>query len=98
MAAKAAVKKNLSAIKRVRQAEKKNLSNRMARTRLKSVTKAVETAIKGNNREDSEKTLKIAIKTISSANSKGILHKNNSARKISKLTKKVNTLSKAETG
>jgi len=35
LAAKAAVKKNLSAIKRVRQAEKKNLSNRMARTRLK---------------------------------------------------------------
>jgi ribosomal protein S20 len=36
-----------------------------------------------------------ATKVISSARSKGIIHKNNAARKISRLTKKVNAASKA---
>lgn len=95
MAAKSAPKKNLSALKRARQSEKRNVRNRVERSRIKSVAKAVETALKDNNKEASESALLKAVKSISSAASKGILHKNNAARKISRLTKKVNAVSRA---
>jgi small subunit ribosomal protein S20 len=95
LAAKAAPKKNLSALKRVRQAEKRNERNRTERTKIKSVIKAVDASVKSNEKDASATALKKAIKAISSAKSKGIIHKNNAARKISKLTRKVNTLSKA---
>ena len=91
MAAKAPVKKNLSAIKRARQAEKRNMRNRVERSKVKSAVKAVETA----HKEEAATVLLQAVKTISSAKSKGILHKNNAARKISRLTRSVNALSKA---
>jgi small subunit ribosomal protein S20 len=93
--AKAAQKKNLSALKRARQTEKLNARNRTQRTKIKNIMKAVDSAVKANDKENAEKTLKTAIKTISSSVPKGIIHKNNAARKISKLTKSVNTLSKA---
>ncbi len=97
MAAKAPVKKNLSAIKRARQAEKRNERNKMIRTKIKNIIKAVESAVKDNNKGIAEGELLKAVRTISSATSKGIIHKNNAARKISVLTKKVNTLSKTGT-
>ncbi|HSB31510.1 MAG TPA: 30S ribosomal protein S20 [Candidatus Sulfobium mesophilum] len=95
MAAKAPVKKNLSAIKRARQAEKRNTRNRVERSKIKSALKVVETAVKGGDKEAAASVLLSAAKLISSARSKGILHKNNAARKISKLTRKVNAVSKA---
>ena len=95
MAAKAAPKKNLSAIKRARQAEKRNERNRMARTKIKNVIKEVESALRENNKEASANALGKAIKTLSSATTKGIVHKNNAARRISTLTKKVNAVLKA---
>jgi small subunit ribosomal protein S20 len=96
LAAKSAPKKNLSALKRARQAEKRNARNRHERSSLKSASKAVESAINENNKEAVQATLSAAVKTISSATSKGIIHKNNAARKISRLTKKANTLLRAE--
>jgi small subunit ribosomal protein S20 len=95
LAAKAPVKKNLSAIKRARQAEKRNTRNRVERSKIKSALKVVETAVKGGDKEAAASVLLSAAKLISSARSKGILHKNNAARKISKLTRKVNAVSKA---
>lgn len=94
MAAKSAPKKNLSALKRDRQTAKRNERNRTERTKIKSVIKAVELSVKGSEKEPSASALQKAIKTISSASAKGVIHKNNAARKISKLTKKVNALSK----
>ncbi len=95
MAAKAPVKKNLSAIKRARQAEKRNTRNRVERSKIKSAMKLVETAAKGSDKEAAVSVLKSAAKLISSARSKGIIHKNNAARKISRLTKKVNAATSA---
>ncbi|MEJ2684831.1 MAG: 30S ribosomal protein S20 [Candidatus Sulfobium sp.] len=89
MAAKAPVKKNLSALKRARQAEKRNLRNRIERTRIRSAVKAVESAVKENNKEASEDALRKAVKTITSSVPKGVLHKNNASRKVSRLVKKV---------
>jgi len=95
LAAKAPVKKNLSAIKRARQAEKRNVRNRVERSKIKGAMKTVETAVKGGDKEAAASVLASAAKLISSCRSKGIIHKNNAARKISKLTRKVNAVSKA---
>jgi len=95
LAAKAPVKKNLSAIKRARQAEKRNVRNRVERSKVRSVVKAVEAAAKDADKAAMETALLKAVKTISSAKSKGILHKNNASRKISRLTKKVTAASKS---
>jgi small subunit ribosomal protein S20 len=95
LAAKAPVKKNLSAIKRARQAEKRNERNRVERSKIKSVMKSVEAAVKGSDKEAVKSVLLSATKVISSARSKGIIHKNNASRKISRLTRKVNAVSKA---
>jgi len=95
LAAKSAPKKNLSAIKRARQAVKRNERNRTERTKIRSVVKSVEASVKSGDKDLSAGALQKAIKTISSAGSKKIIHKNNASRKISRLTKKVNSLSKA---
>ena len=94
MAAKSAPKKNLSAIKRDRQSDKRNERNRTERTKIRSVIKAVDASINSSEKEASANALQKAIKTINSAKSKGIIHKNNASRKISRLTRRVNALSK----
>jgi small subunit ribosomal protein S20 len=94
LAAKSAPKKNLSAIKRDRQSEKRNERNRTERTKIRGVVKMVEASVKASEKDASASALQKAIKTISSAKSKGIIHKNTAARKISRLTRKVNALSK----
>jgi len=95
LAAKAPVKRNLSAEKRARQAEVRNARNRAVRSMFKGAVKAVETSVKANDKDASAKALQAAIKTISSAKSKGVLHGNNAARKISRLTRKANAALKA---
>ncbi len=92
MPAKARPKKNLSAMKRARQAEKRNLKNRSIKTSIKNIVKKVEAAISAKNIEESVNELKNAIKAISKAASKGVLHKNTASRKISRLSKKVNAI------
>jgi len=94
LAAKSAPKKNLSAIKRDRQSEKRNERNRTERTKIRGVVKMVEASVKASEKDASASALQKAIKTISSAKSKGIIHKNTAARKISRLTRKVSALSK----
>lgn len=96
MAGKAAPKKNLSAIKRARQAEKHNLRNRAVRTAIKTVTKKVEAAVGEKNGEEARKAFTEAAKLISKAASKGVIHRNTASRKISRLAKLANSLLKSE--
>lgn len=96
MPAKAAKKKNLSAIKRVRQAEKRNLRNSTVRSKVKTLSKKVEEAVAEKNKEQLEQLLRETTKAINSAVSKGVLHKNTASRKISRLSRLVNTVLKAE--
>jgi small subunit ribosomal protein S20 len=94
--AKAIPKKNLSAMKRARQAVKRNLRNKTVRSSIKTILKKVESAIASGNREDADKALINAIKALNKAASKGVIHRNTASRKISRLTIKVNALLKAE--
>lgn len=92
MPAKAAKKKNLSAIKRIRQAEKRNLRNSAVRSRMKTLSKKVEEAAAEKNKEQLGKLLRETTKAIQSAVSKGVLHKNTASRKISRLSRLANTV------
>jgi len=89
---KARPKKNLSAMKRARQAVKLNLRNKAVRSAIKTIVKKVESALSSGNREDAGKALIEAVKALSKAASKGVIHKNTASRNISRLTRKVNAL------
>jgi small subunit ribosomal protein S20 len=86
---------HLSAIKRARQNEKRRLRNLHIRSKVKSSVKKVTMAIEEKDAEGAQKALLKAIPLIQKAHSKGILHKNTSARKISRLTREVNALKTA---
>ncbi|MGO9016266.1 MAG: 30S ribosomal protein S20 [Dissulfurispiraceae bacterium] len=96
MAAKSAPKKNLSAIKKARQDEKRRLRGQSVRASIKTQTKKAESVLSGKNKEEIGKALKEAVSTISTAASKGIIHKNTASRKISKLAKKANAAQKKD--
>ena len=87
---------NLSVKKRIRQNKVRNLRNRSLRSSLRTATKKVDTAIMNNTLEKAQSELKDAIPIIDTAVSKGIIHKNNAARKKSRLMRKVNTLAPSE--
>ena len=84
-----------SAEKRDRQNKKHKIRNSAVKSKTKTEIKKVLAAVEELDRESSEKALKSAIKVIKKAASKGVYHKNNASRKVSRLTKKVNALKKA---
>jgi len=81
-----------SALKRAKQSETKRLRNKMVKTKMKNVIKMVNAA-KEQNPEDAAKTLDMAKSVIDKAAKKGVIHNNTAARKISRLTKLINTIS-----
>jgi small subunit ribosomal protein S20 len=85
-----------SAIKRAKQNEKRRTRNLHIETTLKSAVKKVREAIDEKDIEGAKKALLKAIPLIQKGRSKGILHKNTSARKISRLVQAVNALSKKQ--
>ena len=91
MAAKSAPKKNLSAIKKVRQAEKQKMLNQSVQTSIKTHTKKLEAALSSKDKGEAGAAAKKAVSIISKAASKGIIHRNTASRKISRIVKKVNT-------
>ncbi|MDQ7031667.1 MAG: 30S ribosomal protein S20 [Desulfonauticus sp.] len=83
-----------SAIKRHRQSLKRRARNKAIKTRVKNVIKAVRQAVEVKDTEQATEKLKIATSVIGKASQKGVLHWRNAARKISKLTRLVNSLNK----
>ncbi len=81
-----------SALKRIRQTEKRTERNRFYRTRLKNIVKAVRSAIDEGNKEAATEAMLVANKQIHKFVSKGILKKETAARKVSRLQKAVNAL------
>ena len=79
----------------IKSAKKRILVTETRAARNKSIRSEVKTAIKkvaANDKEAAKAALTVAISTIESASSKGVYHKNNAGRKVSRLTKLVNTL------
>ncbi len=81
-----------SAIKRVSVIETKTLRNNMVKSEYKTAVKKFETAVAAGNKKEAEEALKLAIKKIDGACSKGIIKANTASRKKSSLTKKLNVM------
>ena len=82
-----------SAIKRVRQNEKRRVRNRQILSTARTFIKRVRAAVDSGNVAEAQAALPDAVKALNSAASKGVIHRNQAARKISRLTKAVNGLS-----
>ncbi len=80
-----------SAVKRVRQTEKRTAVNRSNRSRVRTQIKKLRTALTGADTQLTQELLNPTISTIDKAVNKGILHRNTAARYKSRLTKHVAT-------
>jgi small subunit ribosomal protein S20 len=87
--------RHLSAMKRARQNKKRRARNQARKTRVKSVVRDVRQAVAEKNLEGATAALQKATPVIAQVASKGTLHWRTAARKISRLTKQVNTLKAA---
>lgn len=81
-----------SAKKRILVTEAKTLRNKMIKSKVKTETKKVISAINENDKATAQTQLVVAISEIDKAKSKGIFHKNTAARKVARLTKLVNNM------
>lgn len=74
---------------RVVQARKENMHNKAIKSNLKTVVKKADAAIAAGA-ADKEAAVVAAVSAIDKAASKGVLHKNTAARKISRMAKRAN--------
>ena len=66
--------------------------NRAAKSALKTELKKFDVAVQSGNGEMAAETYKAAVKSVDKAASKGLIHKNNAARKKSAMAKKMNAI------
>jgi small subunit ribosomal protein S20 len=76
----------------MKQNEKRRERNVAARSSVKTAIKKVVGAVSAKDKEEAGQALSKAIPQIAKAGAKGIFHKRNAARKISRLTRKVNAV------
>ncbi len=81
-----------SAEKRLRQTEKRTVINRARLSRVRTFVKKVEAAIETGDRAAAQSALQLAQPELHRATTKGVLHKNTVARKLSRLATRINGL------
>lgn len=81
-----------SAIKRNKQNEKRRLRNRFYRGAARTLVSKAKTTIVTGDAETSKAAVALAIETLDKAAQAGVIHKNNAARRKSRLMKRLNSL------
>ncbi len=81
-----------SALKRHRQSEKRRLRNQAIRSRVRNLVRAVRQAIATKDATAASTTLASATRALDKAVTKGVLHRNNAARKVARLSRAVGAL------
>ncbi|MDF2889581.1 MAG: ribosomal protein [Lacrimispora sp.] len=81
-----------SAKKRILVNETKAARNKAIRSKVKTSIKKVEAAITAGDKAAAQATLLNTITEIDKAATKGVYHKNNASRKVSRITKAVNAM------
>ena len=79
--------------KRNRQNVKRYAKNKAIRSELKTREKSVMAAAEAGNMAEAEELLRIAQKQIDMAETKGVLHANTAARRKSRLTRRMRSVS-----
>jgi small subunit ribosomal protein S20 len=78
----------------IKSQKKRNLTNAKAAERNKAIKSELKTrsknAVKSAGGEDSDEALRLAVKRLDMAAAKGVIHKNQAARRKSRLMKKIN--------
>ncbi len=85
-----------SALKRNRQNSVRRARNRANRSKVNNAIRAVDAAIANLSADEAKVALQTAIPVIQKVASKGVLHKKNASRKVSRLTKRVNNFVAAQ--
>ena len=80
-----------SAIKRLKQSQKRRLRNRIAKKIIKTFSKRAIAAAQANETEKAESDLRMALSKIDKAGVRRVLHPNTAARRKSKLTRDYQT-------
>jgi small subunit ribosomal protein S20 len=74
-----------SALKRIRQSEKRRQTNRVHRGAMRTEVKKFRAAIEAGDKEAAATALAAAVARTAATGSKGVLHKNTASRRISRL-------------
>ncbi|MEA3386297.1 MAG: 30S ribosomal protein S20 [Thermodesulfobacteriota bacterium] len=85
-----------SALKRTRQNKNRQLRNNSKKTKIKNIVKALDAAIAEKSPTEIQEHMRLAQKTIAKTAAKGIIHKRTASRNISRLSRKVQVLIKAQ--
>jgi len=78
-----------SAIKRIRQNEKRRIHNRTYRNRTRTLVKKARAAINSGNLEEARAATQIAVRDLDKLASRGVVHKRNAARRKSRLMRQL---------
>ena len=79
-----------SAMKRMRQNEKRRMRNRMVRSRMRTFVGKANSLISEGEKDAAEIAVREAISEIDRAAQKGAIHRNNAARRKSRLMQRFN--------
>jgi small subunit ribosomal protein S20 len=83
-----------SAKKAVRKIERRTAVNRSRRSQMRTYVRKVEEAIAAGDQGAASAALRVAEPLVMRAAQKGIVHANTASRKVSRLNKRINALSK----
>ena len=81
-----------SAKKRILVSNTRNERNKAIKSAVKTAMKKVDAAVAAKDKEAASAALLAATSAIDKAATKGVYHKNNASRKVSRLTKAVNSI------
>jgi small subunit ribosomal protein S20 len=81
-----------SAMKRIRQNEKRRERNAGVRSTVRTAVKGARAAIDGGQADQAREALQRTIQVLDKAVTKGVIHKNTAARRKSRLARQLNAL------
>ena len=81
-----------SAKKSIKQTIKVTKAHEQLKSTVKNAIRRTDKAVAAGNKEEAEKNLRLAIKSLDNAKSKGLVHRNKVDREKSRLTLKVNKM------
>ncbi|GAB4515545.1 MAG: 30S ribosomal protein S20 [Anaerolineae bacterium] len=79
-----------SALKRIRSSERRRIRNRIIRGRARSFVKRTRQALEAGDLEAAREWLQQAVSALDKAAEKGVIHRNNAARRKSRLMRAYN--------
>ncbi len=83
---------HVSALKRVRQTERRTERNRANKSRMRTALRRLRTALNSGNTEEANTQFRSTVSVLDKAVQKGVIHKNTASRYKSRLAARVKAL------